>query len=98
MFKAEILTLPPKSPIENVGLGPAAQDSRTQKNGCFVCCFVLCFCVWVGQTEHFLQSSYGNLPKFPNLPNSPLTSLAHPLLLRPFLASLQNKKDRYNPL
>ena len=41
MFKAEILTLPPKSPIENVGLGPATQDSRTQKNGCFVCCWFL---------------------------------------------------------
>ena len=44
MFKAEILTLPPKSPIENVGLGPATQDSRTQKNGCFVIILVLATC------------------------------------------------------
>ena len=37
-----VFTLPPKFPIDNVGLGPASQDSRTLKNG-----LLFCYCYFV---------------------------------------------------
>ena len=43
-YEGRVLTLPPKSPIGNVGLGPALQDSLTQKNGLLFCYLFSFFC------------------------------------------------------